>query len=206
MTASPSGRSGRAASSSSIGSQASRLHSSIPTGRCSTARPVGADVHEPRTSTSPFEMALALGLGAVAAVAAWTWTTAFLAGMVFAGERPPLGLAEAAGAAVRLPHHLGDPARAFSPEAESALPGAVAFWFSGAVITVALVASVVGVMKAIAYASATGRARTSAQWARGSDLRHLRVRSAGRGRLALGHAGRHLLAAETGQSVLVVAP
>src|SRR3954470_22486184 len=126
MTASASGRSDRAASSSSTGSRAWRLRSSTPTERCSTARPVEAEMQEPTTSASPFEMAIALGLAVLAAVAAWTWTTAFLAGTVFAGERPQLGLAEAAGAAVRLPHHLGDPARAFSPEVESALPGAVA--------------------------------------------------------------------------------
>lgn len=45
-----------------------------------------------------------------------------------------------------------------------------------------------------------------ARWARGGDLGPLTVRRAHRGRLVLGTAGRRLVAAERGHSVLVVGP
>jgi type IV secretion system protein VirD4 len=155
---------------------------------------------------SPFEVAGAAVLGLVLAVAGWTWATATLAGVVFTGERPPLGLADAIAAAVRLPHHLDDPRSAFAADAGHTLPGPFGFWLAAAMTTLVAVAAVVGAVKTVSAARSRGGADTSATWARSGDLRRLRVRRPLPGRITLGKAGGRLLAAERGQSVLVVAP
>jgi type IV secretion system protein VirD4 len=86
------------------------------------------------------------------------------------------------------------------------LPGALRYWLAAVVVT-ALAGGVVAIMFHLARAIRSGRrTETAAAWASARELRPLRVRGASAGRITLGRRGRHLLAAEKGQSVLVVAP
>jgi type IV secretion system protein VirD4 len=154
---------------------------------------------------TPHEVAAVVGLGCIGGVAVWTWLSANLAGSLFGHGRPTLGLAEAAGAALRLPHHLGAPRLAFSGTVRDVLPGAVGFW-SAALLTTAVAGGVLfAAVKVVGAIRSANRAATSAAWARTADLRRLRVRTPMPGRITLGRRGG-LLAAERGQSVLVIAP
>jgi type IV secretion system protein VirD4 len=158
------------------------------------------------SATHPFEIAIAAAFAGVLVIALWTWATAALAGLVFGGVNPAIDLGESFAAARQLPGHLGDPRLAFEASTRRSLPGAFGFWVAAAVVT-AIAATLIAVALRIGRALTSGRrSRTAAAWASARDLRSLRVRDASPGRITLGRYGRHLLAAEPGQSALVVAP
>lgn len=145
---------------------------------------------------------------AIGALAAVVWTGGALAAALN-GAPFKAGLADAAVAAVKLPSNLGHPARAWPPDARAGLPGAPLYWAAHA-----LLLAPVGVASTLALRFARRRARDglgvdrSARFARGGDLRRLKVRGPKAGRIIVGRAGPHgpLLATEPRTSICIVGP
>lgn len=155
------------------------------------------------TQLHPFELFAGALLGGLGLLGLWSWATATVAGAAFGEASPAVGLAGAATAALRLPEHLGDPRLAYDEPARSALPGPVGWWIAATLVSIAFMAVAAGVARLVL---GTRRRRTAASWAGTLNLRKLYVRSPVPGRITLGRHGRRLVAAERGQSVLVVAP
>jgi type IV secretion system protein VirD4 len=154
----------------------------------------------------PLELLVATLLGGALLIGLWAWATALVASAVFGSGVPDLSLAAAASALGRLPHHLSDPRVAYPPDARAVLPRPLGWW-TAAVLTTGAAVAIGASLVALGRAFGRGpRAASAAAWGRGRDLRQLRVRGPAEGRLALGRKGSWLLAAERGQSVLVVAP
>lgn len=156
-----------------------------------------------------------IALGALALVllaGAAAWLVAQLAAWLFAGEPASLSPADAASALLRLPGHLDDPRAAWSASERAGLPGAAGFYATAVLVLAVLGVAAVGVARAIAWsrdrgANLLGGGRDrGARWARSGDLRELAVPAPRPGRLTLGRAHGRLLAAETRQSVIVIAP
>jgi type IV secretion system protein VirD4 len=161
---------------------------------------------EPATGLHPFEIALAAVLTLFVLIGLWVWATTMLAGTAFGSGAPSLSLAAAVQAAGRLPGHLAEPAAAYPPEVQRALPAALGWWVSAAVVSIVCGGVVAAGVRLLEVASPGRASRTAARWAGAHDVRGLAVRRPRPGRVTLGRRGRRLLAAEAGQSVLVVAP
>src|SRR5262249_39026044 len=124
-------------------------------------------------------------------------------GRVFGGVWPDVRVSEIGGVVAAIPRHAADPQQAWPLRARSALPGPVPIYATFiALLLPMLVASALLVTRL--RPGRTGR--RPARWARPHDLRPLRVRGRERGRLILGRADGHLVAAEPRQSVIVVGP
>jgi type IV secretion system protein VirD4 len=149
----------------------------------------------------PAEVACALFLGGALAVGLLLAATAGLAGLLFGDGWAAGSLADMPTVATRLPDHVGDPRAAWPAAVRPSLPGAAGFYVAFALVVAAMT------LAGAAAARFSGAPRSpSSGWARARDLRPLRVSRAMPRRIVLGrHRGR-LLAAEEGQSVLVVAP
>ena len=109
---------------------------------------------------------------------------------------------------MRLRDHLADPRAAWPAEARASLPGPMGM-YAGLVVAGALLSAGLAGALAIRRRTKHGRRRPTphtASWAKHGDLAPLRVARATPGRLTLGRHGRGLIAAETGQSTLVIAP
>lgn len=149
----------------------------------------------------------AIGVGLLAAI----WLTGALAGLLFGAGWTPIGAGEVAATALRLPSHLGDPRVAWPRPVRPALPGAVGFYLSAALIVAVLSALALLLRRLIepGELAALGRGQRrapSARWASRRDLAPLRVPAPQPRRLTLGWSGRSLLAARERQSVIVFAP
>lgn len=147
---------------------------------------------------------------AVAGLLALIWMAGGVAGAIFGGGWPPVGVADLAATAIRLPSHLGEPRAAWPSAARALMPGAVGFYLSGALV-VGLVVGMVGVGRRVGIsAEAIGlrsrRQVPTARWATKRDLAPLRVSGPEPGRLIVGRHGRSLVAAEESQSIIVFAP
>lgn len=161
--------------------------------------------------TSDGGLFLPLG-GLVFGLLGLLWLTGALSAALFGAGWTPLGISDLSATAIRLAAHLGDPRLAWPREFRHALPGALGFYVTLAVI-LAVALLVVGLIGRLlpegissTVLSPNQDRPASARWAGRSDLRALRVKGAEPGRLTLGRHGRQLLAAEARQSVVVVAP
>ena len=128
-------------------------------------------------------------------------------GSLLAGHAPVvLSASEASGVLARLPHHLGDPARAWPAAVRGELPGATTM-LAAAIVTLGVLVVLAGCVLWLIGRARGGRDRHSAaRWAGGRDLRRLAVRGPRRGRVILGRYQRQLLASEPRTSVLVIGP
>lgn len=165
----------------------------------------GPDLAGPDPVTERLFAAAVLAIGAVVAV---VWAGAALAATLGGTWPLPAGLADAAGAAVRLPSRAGHPASAWDAPARHVLPGAVAYWAAqGAVIAGVVAAGVAGarVWRRGRDTDGLGVDR-SAAFAGRRDLGPLRVDGPVPGRLVLGRVGSTLVATEAGTSVCLVGP
>ena len=173
----------------------------------------------------PLEVA-AMWAGAIVVVAAVVvWMTGELAGRLWGRRWRTVGLGDIGEVLVRLPSHLADPGRAWLPPASASLPGPVALYGCGMLVVGALagvgVAGVVatrwlrpllsGVRDGAVPEGSGGRPAMhrgtgGARWATRRDVRGLRVRHGGGGRLVLGRVGGRLIATEARHSVLVLGP
>jgi type IV secretion system protein VirD4 len=142
-------------------------------------------------------------------VGALVWITGQLAGVVFGGGWPRVSTSAFGETLARLPSHLGDPRAAWPRAARTDLPGTAGFIGAAAIELLATVGLVAVVHRRRRQHAPHARERgrgSAAQWARGSELRSLQLRSPERGRLVLGRSRGALLAAEPRQSVMAIAP
>lgn len=142
-----------------------------------------------------------------AALSAWCWGE--LAGLLASGRWPAVSAADVARVLAGLPDHLSDPRRAWPAGARTGLPGPAGFYAAAALLATTAATVVIAARRwlpAMRDAVSTSHPDQVAGWARPRQLAPLRVRGATPGRVTLGRSGRHLLAAEARQSVLVVAP
>jgi type IV secretion system protein VirD4 len=166
-------------------------------------------------------VAIAAGLGSGALV--WLWGG--VAGMVFGSGWPPLRAGQLLGVLLRLPAHIGDPARAWPISARSRLPGTDGAYAALVLIGPALFAPLL-IGRHLSRHSSWSRCRIGARWARSGELRALRVRprvgrlrSRGAGarhaprssrgesaRLALGRVRGRLLHAEQRHALVAFGP
>lgn len=147
--------------------------------------------------------ALAFGLGGT------VWAVGELAGLLFGSGRPGLAVADALEVLPRLSDHLSDPAQAWPAPGRERLPGPVGVYVSAVLVALAATAVVAGaasVWRRLAPGSSNRQGGEQSAWGRSRQLRTLAVARAETGRLTLGRIGRRLVAAETRQSVLVIAP
>ena len=149
----------------------------------------------------PAEALAAAAFAATVVAAAVLWTAAGLAGVLFGDGWEPGRFADMPEVATQLPDHLGEPRDAWPTAAREGLPGAFGFYVALALTLAAASASTVAAIRVFRSSP-----RPGARWARSSQLKALQVPAPARARITLGrHAGR-LVAAEPGQSALVIAP
>jgi type IV secretion system protein VirD4 len=196
---------------------------------------IGRGAKQARRPTSAAELGLGetlawVGVAVVAGVAMLVWSTGEVAGRLNGGRWPAVGVDQVPDILARLPGSLTDPKRAWPPSAGSLLPGPLGLYGSAALLLAILagaglagaltwrrsvaggVGASIGPAAGPARAQARGwrwpfrRRAAGARWATPCDLRRLRVRKPGDGRLVLGRVGQALIASEARQSVLVVGP
>jgi type IV secretion system protein VirD4 len=144
-------------------------------------------------------------IGSVVSLAAVVWLWGGIAGLVFGAGWPRLGAGQLLGVLVRLPGRLADPAGAWPKPARAELPGAGAFYGALAILGVAA-ASAAALFARMGAFALLGRASAGARWAGAGDVRGLRARARGRGRLALGRYRGRLLRAEHRHALVAFGP
>jgi len=159
--------------------------------------------------------------GLVALAGLMAWAAGEVAGRLAGGTWPRVPARWFPAILAGLVAHPAHPALAWPYPARRLLPGPVPFY--GALAGMVLLGGAVLVTGSSAARRAAGPSRAvggrprrwlgasrppsaPASWARPGDLRALVVGQATGGRLTLGRSGRRLLAAERGQSVIVVGP
>lgn len=179
-------------------------------------------------AAAPLEVMAAIGAAMAVGAGAVVWAAGEVGGRVRGGRWPAVGAADTAGILVRLPSCLAEPERAWPPGVRSLLPGpaglypimlAMALLATSVVVAAAAggrrlqrVAGGAPVRRAGPSGLAaergrpSGRGPTGARWATRRDVRKLRVRRPGGGRLVMGRVGRTLVATEARHSVLVLGP
>ncbi len=149
-----------------------------------------------------------VGLGLALALALWAWGG--LAGLLFGGGWPHVGLGQLATVIVRLPSRLGDPAAAWPAPARRRLPGPTGSYAALVVLALGAAAAAIAVTRLGLVAALRGDAGDGARWARPSELRtlHRAVGGARRtdGRLVLGRSGGRLLYAEQRHALVAFGP
>jgi type IV secretion system protein VirD4 len=157
-------------------------------------------------SLSGSDIALIAVLVLIAGVAVTVWLTGELAALLASGHTVVVDPGDLAHVIVRLPGHLADPARAWPPRMHAALPGPAVFYLSTALVIAAAAGVAIGLLRLRTALGLGGADRRGSRWARGGDLRALRVRRPRPGRLTLGRVGGGLVATEERHSAIVIAP
>ncbi|MBV8991478.1 MAG: type IV secretory system conjugative DNA transfer family protein [Solirubrobacterales bacterium] len=150
------------------------------------------------------DAAAVVAIATALAIAALLWLWGGIAGALFGRGWPHLGAGQMASVLMRLPGHLGDPARAWPAPIRSRMPGPPGFYAA-----LAMLCSLAGTLayvltRATTLVSARRRA-SGARWAKPGDLRSLRGGGDG-GRLALGRHRGHLLRAEQRHALVAFGP
>jgi type IV secretion system protein VirD4 len=158
----------------------------------------------PDGSWSVIEIALVAAIATVAGAALLAWLLGAVAGTVFGDGIPEVAVERLPAILGSLPGHLDDPRLAWPASVRAGLPGLGGFIVAAALILIVLTGG--GIASAGLAGRLSNRADAGAAWGRARDLRTLRVRKAGGGRLVIGRQAGHLIAAEPRQSVIVVAP
>jgi type IV secretion system protein VirD4 len=148
------------------------------------------------------DMVVLIVIAGVFAASALVWLWGGVAGALFGGGWPRIGVGGLLGVLTRLPARLSDPAAAWPAPARTDLPGPGAFY--GALAILAAVGAGLGYVTARA-APAWLRGGPGARWAASGELRSLRTGRRG-SRLTLGsHRGR-LLHAEHRHALVAFGP
>jgi type IV secretion system protein VirD4 len=153
----------------------------------------------PERAEHPFERIGGFALAALLALGLFLELSATLGGLVSGSGWTAIPVDALPAGIAHLWHHLDDPRQAFPAGRRGALPAAPV-WY-GSMLAVVIAASLI----ARRVRRRDGGASPSARWARQRDISCLRSGPA-RGRIVLGRLGRHTLASEQHQSLLVVAP
>jgi type IV secretion system protein VirD4 len=143
-----------------------------------------------------------LGLLVGLALVVWAWGG--VAGALFGGGWPHIGLGGLARVIVHLPGRLGDPARAWPPSARRRLPGAAGAYGALALLSLGVVAAG-SALRRLGVVDILRGPAAGAKWATAWELRTLRGGARG-GRLVLGRAGGRLLAAEQRHALVAFGP
>ena len=150
------------------------------------------------------------------ALAALVWSSTGLAGVLFGGGWPRMGIEALARAVTALPGHLSDPRQAWPTASRPAMSGPIGFYTTLAIVVAAAAAVIAAIWRAhqagIFTADVEGK-RTGAQWGSARELTALRERRWLRtgpgvveGRLALGYRGRRLLRGEARHALVLFGP
>src|SRR6266511_5761745 len=142
-------------------------------------------------------------LGVLVFFGALLWLTGEVSGRAFGGAWPHVRVSEMGSVVAHLPRHVGEPAKAWPSSARQLIPGPLGFYGTFAFVLLPTVGAL-GLI--LSRWSKRSTAPGTARWARGHDLRSLRVRRHEPGRLILGRATGRLIAAEPRQSAIVVGP
>ncbi len=150
-------------------------------------------------------VAAVLGIGAASAA---MWAATQLAALIGTGHLIDIDLVASGRALFTLPDHIGNPAHAWPGTIAARLPGPVVYWPS-MLATLAMF----GWAASRTWGWWQGRAGRSGPlgvrgtgFAQRRDLDRLIIETPTPGRLTLGYAGRHLVAAEARTSLAVVGP
>jgi type IV secretion system protein VirD4 len=155
-----------------------------------------------RPSGGMSDAAMLTLIGGVVALAALVWLWGGLAGALFGGGWPRVGLGQALGILIRLPARIGAPAQAWPASARARLPGPAEFYAALAVLAAGVIAPAI-----VAARSGLIRDRgPGARWAGGADLRALRGRARSGSRLALGRRHGRVLRAEGRHALVAFGP
>ncbi len=155
-----------------------------------------------RPSGGISDAALLALIGGIVALAALVWLWGGLAGALFGGGWPRVGLGQALGILIRLPARIGAPAQAWPAQARARLPGPGEFYAALAVLAAGVLAPAI-----VAARSGLIRGRgPGARWAGGADLRALRRRARSGSRLALGRRHGRVLWAEGRHALVAFGP
>lgn len=152
----------------------------------------------------PLEVLAVVLLGFALLLAVTVELVAALAAALFGDGWMWLPLAQMPDVLAGLPDHLADPRQAWPAAAGERLPGAPGF-YAALVLTVGTVAGGAALITPWLLGR-HHRAAGAARWASTRDLRSLLCRRAVPGRVTLGRHRGQMVAAEAGQSVIVVAP
>jgi len=163
--------------------------------------------HKPATTgLDPTTRVVVLLGGCILAAAGLIWLSGQIAGLLFGGGWPATPPSGMLGILVDLRGNLDDPALAWPRRSRSLVPGPLAFYGT----LVGLLSMGFGVAWLAAGVWTRRRAPrqrdTTAAWATERDLKPLLVNHPTPGRITLGRTGRHLLAAEPKQAVIVLGP
>jgi len=152
-------------------------------------------------------------LGAAAALfLGMLWATAAISAAIFGSGWTPTPATELPLIGIRLFSHLGDPRAAWPVDYQRSIPGPIAFYLIGSLLGVGGGAIAFSGLRAAQRfelpmpASGGGEEVPTARWAKGGDLRQLRVEAPKRARVTLGRFGRRLIAAEERRSVIIFGP
>ncbi len=155
-----------------------------------------------RPSGGMSDAAMLTLIGGVVGLAGLVWLWGGLAGALFGGGWPRVGLGQALGILIRLPARVGAPAQAWPASARARLPGPGEFYaalavLAGGALAPAIVAARSGLIR--------GRGQ-GARWAGGADLRALRGPARSGSRLALGRRHGRVLRAEGRHALVAFGP
>ena len=143
------------------------------------------------------------------------WAAGKISGRLHSGRWPDLAFSDTPAIVVGTIKSPDDPAAAFPASARSLIPGPGQFWGITVFLFLLLAAIVIGLIMAwfregglLSWRgrSLFGRRRRSENWARLADIQHLLVDRPETGRLTLGRMYGHLVAAERGDSLIVLGP
>ena len=145
---------------------------------------------------------LALAILAVASVGGAIWAGAQVSSMASAGHPVDVSLAEAMGAAIKLPGNFSHPAEAWPAEVRESIPGPLAYWSVTSLVLAGVVVLAAGIwLRAGAGRIGTQRRRRlgveiGARLASRRDVSPLVVDGPTPGRFILGTVRRRLVATE----------
>jgi type IV secretion system protein VirD4 len=162
-------------------------------------------VNEPAAGRelNPFELVFLTVAGGAVTLGVVAWLIGSVAGLLFAGGWPHLGLADSLAAAFSLPSHLSDPRGGWSTDARSGLPGAFGIYVSAVLVVASL-----SLLASLAARRWLNRAKAPAvaRWASNRQLQPLLSSHPQPSRVTLGRRGRLLVCCERLHSTLVIAP
>jgi type IV secretion system protein VirD4 len=147
-------------------------------------------------------VAVLVMIGGVFVACALVWLWGGIAGAMFGGGWPSVGVGQLLSVLTRLPGSLSDPAAAWPAEARGELPGPAEFYVALAIVAAAGAGAVLVVVRTL---PAWVRGSAGARWAAGGELRALR-RGTRDSRLALGFQRGRLMYAEHRHALLAFGP
>lgn len=155
-----------------------------------------------------------IAAAAVIVCGAGVWMIGELAALIFSGTLPSISPVQIGSVLGRLPGHFSDPRAAWPDRTSRLLPGPVGMYAIAALTGILVALLALAVLRVASLArrhvapllKAPDEKSIAASWGRSEQLRPLQVKRAQPGRLVLGRLGANLIAGESRQSAIVIAP